>query len=85
MEEVRIGSVTHFFQKPMVAALKIEEGTLSVGDAIHIKGHTTDLHLRVDSMQIEHASVQSAKVGDMVGIKVSERVREQDQIFRVTE
>ncbi len=85
MEELRIGTITHFFQKPMVAAINIEADMLSVGNAIHIKGHTTDLHLRVDSMQIEHDSVQSAKVGDMVGIQVSERVREHDQVFKVKE
>ncbi len=85
MDEIRVGTVTHFFQKPMVAAVKIEQGTLSVGDAVHIKGHTTDLHHRIDSIQIEHRSVETAKSGDLVGIRVSERVREHDEVYKIEE
>ncbi len=85
MEELRIGTVTHFFAKPLVAAIRIDEGHLSVGDAIHFKGHTTDLHHRVDSMEVEHQPVQSAGVGDLVGIRVPARVREHDAVYRVVE
>jgi putative protease len=85
MGETPIGTVVHFFHKPMVAAVRIEEGELSVGDAVHIKGRTTDLHHRVDSMQIEHDPVDTAKSGDLVGVRVSERVREHDRVFRIVE
>ena len=77
-----IGRVTHFFGKISVAAIDLTDA-LSVGDTIHIKGHTTDLTLTVDSIQIEHQSVQSAKAGDCVGIKVAEHVREGDTAYRV--
>jgi len=56
-----------------------------VGDKIHIKGHTTDLEVVVDSMQIDNAAVNEAKAGDSVGVKVSERVRKGDSIYKVTD
>ena len=85
MTEDKIGTVLHFFAKPMVAAIKVEEGKLAVGNAIHIKGHTTDLHHRIDSMQIDHEVVGSAGPGDLVGIPVPARVREHDTVYLVTE
>lgn len=84
MKEERIGEVVHYFGKIGVAAIKITSGSLSVGDTIHIKGHTTDFQQRVDSIQIEHASVEEANPGDDIGIKVTERVREVDQVYKVT-
>jgi len=56
-----------------------------VGDKIHIKGHTTDLELNVDSMQIDNVQVTEAKAGDSIGIKVSERVRSGDKVYKVTD
>jgi putative protease len=85
MTEEKIGTVTHFFAKPMVAAVRIEAGTLSVGDAIHVRGQTTDLHHRVDSIQIDNAPVASAGEGEIVGIRVPGKVREHDEVFRVQE
>ena len=85
MTEEKIGTVTHFFAKPMVAAVRIEAGTLSVGDAVHVRGHTTDLHHRVDSIQIDNAPVASAGEGEIVGIRVPGKVREHDEVFRVQE
>jgi putative protease len=55
-----------------------------VGDTIHIKGHTTDLEITVDSMQVENANVTEAKAGASIGIKVPERVRRGDKIFKVS-
>jgi len=85
MGEVQIGTVMHFFSRPMVAAIAIEEGTLALGEAVHILGGTTDLHHRVDSMQIDHVSVPEAGPGDVVGVRVSARVREHDKVFKVEE
>jgi putative protease len=85
MTEEKIGTVMHFFAKPMVAAIRIDEGVLGVGSAIHIKGHTTDLYHRVDSMQVDHKTVETAAPGDLVGIGVPEKVREHDEVFKVTE
>ncbi len=84
MSEQLIGKVTHYFTKPQVAAIEITAGQLAVGDTVRIKGHTSDFLQKIDSMQIEHAQVQSAKPGDRIGIRVSEHAREHDQVYRVT-
>lgn len=85
MTEEKIGTVMHFFAKPMVAAIRIDAGALGVGDAIHVKGHTTDLHHRVESMEVDYVTVATAGPGDLVGIRVPEKVREHDEVFKVTE
>ena len=83
MSEQLIGQVTHYFSKPKVAAIKITGGELSVGDTIHIVGHTSNFTQKVESIQIEHAPVPSAKAGDVIGIQVIDHAREHDQVFRV--
>jgi len=83
MSEQLIGKVTHYFSKVQVAAMEITAGELVVGDTIHVVGHTSDFTQKVDSMQIEHASVQTAKVGDQIGIRVADHAREHDQVYRV--
>ena len=83
MAEQKIGIVTHYFGKIGVAALKITDGELKVGDTIHIKGHTSDFTQAVDSMQVEHESVDVARAGDEIGIKAAEYVREHDEVYRV--
>lgn len=85
MTEKEIGVVSHYFDKIGVAAIEITNGKLSVGDTIHIKGRTTDLTTTVESMQIEHEKVNEAKKGDAVGIKVTEKARQHDKVFKVTE
>jgi len=83
MAEERIGVVNDYFAKIGVAGIDLE-GPLQVGDTIHIKGHTTDLELVVDSMQVEHEQVQEAKKGDAIGIKVKDRCRGGDVVYKVT-
>lgn len=85
MTETEVGVVKHYFDKPGVAAVEITSGELKVGDTIHIKGHTTDCSTTIASMQVEHTSVQTAKVGDGIGIKVPAKVREHDKVYKVTE
>jgi putative protease len=85
MAEEEIGKVTHYFSKAQVAAIEITAGTLRVGDTIHIKGHTSDFTQTVDSMQIEHESVQEATPGQAVGIKVVEHARVHDTVYKVTD
>ena len=82
MEEEKIGFVSNYFSKISVAAIEITDGTVSVGDTLHFVGHTTDFEFTVHSMQIEHKSVTDAKKGDSVGIKVSEKVRERDKVYK---
>lgn len=83
MAEERVGVVKDYFARIGVAGIDLE-GTLRVGDAIHIKGHTTDLEQAVDSMQIEHDQVEEAKAGEAIGIKVGERCRGGDVVYKVT-
>jgi translation elongation factor EF-1alpha len=83
MPETEIGKVSDFFARPVVAGIDMS-GSLKVGDKIHIKGHTTDVEMTVDSIQIENKNVTSAKKGDSVGIKVPDRVRQGDAVYKVT-
>jgi translation elongation factor EF-1alpha len=85
MPEEEIGKVQSYFRKIEVAAINIVNGSLSVGDTIHIKGHTTDFTQKVESIQIEHEQVPTAKPGDSIGIKVKEPVRDHDTVYKVTE
>ena len=83
MTEKRIGEVVKFFTKPSVAAVKITEGELNVGDNIKYTGHTTDFSDEVKSMEVENKSVAKAVAGDFIGIKTSDRVRPGDEVFKV--
>ena len=85
MKEVEVGKVADFFQKIGVVAIEVTSGEIKVGDTIHFLGHTTDFSQKINSMQIEHDSVQTAKAGDNVGIKVSDRVRTHDHVYKVVE
>jgi selenocysteine-specific translation elongation factor len=84
MPEVVIGKVTDFFARPVVAGVELT-APVKMGDKIHIKGYTTDMELTVDSMQINNVDVKQAKAGDLVGIKVIERVRRGDIVYKVTD
>jgi translation elongation factor EF-1alpha len=81
--EERVGVVTHYFSHLSVAAIRIETGSLRVGDTIRILGHTSDFRQRVDSMQIEHQPVTEAGKRQEIGIKVTEHARENDDVYKV--
>jgi translation elongation factor EF-Tu-like GTPase len=85
MEEKKVGEVIRFFGKIGVAAIRLSEGSLKVGDTIRFVGHTTDFTQPIDSMQIENKNVQEAGPGADIGIKVKDRVREHDVVYKVTE
>jgi len=83
MVEEKIGIVEHFFTNLSVAAIKITEGELKVGDTIHIVGATTDITHFIDRMEINRNPVQIAKKGDAIGIKVNGRVRNNDIVYKI--
>ena len=78
---VEVGHVTHFFSKISVAVIELK-APLAVGDTIVIKGPTTDFEQIVESMQIEHKNVQRAEAGQSIGLKVVQRVREKDTVYK---
>ena len=84
MPEVEIGKVSDFFARPVVAGIQLT-APLKAGDKIHIVGHTTDMEMTVESMQINNVDVTEAKAGDAVGVKVSDRVRRGDTVYNVTD
>ena len=84
MVEEKIGVVEHFFTKISVAAIRITDGELKVGDTIHFVGSTTDFTQKVDRMEINRQPIEVAKPGDEIGIKVKERVREKDIVYKVS-
>ena len=83
-DEVKVGEIVKYFSKPSVAAIKVTENSFSVGDELRYKGATTDFSEVVESMEVEKEKVADAKTGDMVGIKVSQRVRPGDGVFKIT-
>jgi selenocysteine-specific translation elongation factor len=84
MPEEEVGKVSDFFAHPVVAGIDMT-GSLKIGDKIHITGHTTDIEMVVASMQINNQDVTEAKKGDSVGIKVPDRVRAGDTVYKVTD
>ncbi|MEN6293408.1 MAG: translation elongation factor-like protein [Methanobacterium sp.] len=83
MAEIKIGEVVKFFSKPSVAAVKITDDELNVGDKIKYSGHTTDFIDEVKSLEVDNKPVSKAVAGDFIGVKVSDRVRPGDEVFKV--
>jgi len=82
--EERVGFVTHYYGHISVAAIRLESGSLRVGDTIRILGHTSDFRQRVESMQVEHQPVTEAVRRQEIGLKVTEHARENDDVYKVT-
>jgi len=78
---VEVGRITHFFSKISVAVIELRK-PLKVGDTIVVKGPTTDFEQPVESMQIEHKDVQKAEAGQSIGLKVAQRARETDLVYK---
>jgi hypothetical protein len=81
--EERIGIVTHYYSRLSVATVRLESGTLRVGDVIHIRGHNTDFNQTVESLEVNHAAVTEVGPNDDFGLKVGEPAREHDIVFKV--
>jgi putative protease len=85
MSEIEVGVVVKFFAKPSVAAIEVRSGSIKNGDLLRFKGHTTDFSENVSSMEIDNNPVEEAPAGSLIGIKVKERVRENDKVYKVVE
>ena len=85
MSEIEIGRVEDYFAHINVVAIEVNAEGIKVGDTLHFKGHTTDFSEKIISMQVDHKSVEEAPVGSDVGIKVKDRVRAHDHVFKVVE
>lgn len=82
MAEKEIGKVSHYFGKLSVGIVELTD-TLKIGDTVHIKGAHDDFTQKVDSLQIAHEKVQEAKPGDAVGFVVTNKVHENDKVYKV--
>lgn len=85
MADEKIGVVVKFFAKPSVAAIEVSSGGIKNGDLLRFKGHTTDFTEQIQSMQVDNKPVEEAPPGSMVGIRVKERVRENDEVYKVVD
>jgi translation initiation factor IF-2 len=85
MAEEEVGVIVKFFAKPGVAAIKVTNGSIRKGDLLKYKGHTTDFTEEIKSMEMDNQPIDEAKVGDEIGIKVGERVREKDVVYKVVD
>lgn len=81
--ETPVGKVTHYYSHLQVVVVQMVRGALQVGDTIHIKGHTTDFHQVVESIEVEHQRIERAEQGEIFGLKVIDHAREHDVIYRV--
>ncbi|HEX9283017.1 MAG TPA: EF-Tu/IF-2/RF-3 family GTPase [Gemmatimonadales bacterium] len=84
MPEQLVGTVVHYFKGPSVAVVRLTEGELAVGDQVRFHGHTTDFTEQIASMEVNHQKVERARAGEEVAIKVTDRTRQHDQVFKVT-
>jgi translation elongation factor EF-1alpha len=85
MEKQKVGKVFTYFANVEVAGIKVEEGELKIGDKILIQGHTTNFEQTLESMQIDRNPIEIAKAGDEIGVKVKDRVRPNDIVYKLIE
>jgi putative protease len=83
MTGIRVGEITHFYDKLSVAVLNITE-PVRVGDMLHLLGHHTDFRQKLESIQIEHKEVTEAEPGQEVAVKVAQKVHPGDTVFKVS-
>ncbi len=83
-EEKLIGKITHYFSGINVGIVELTDA-FSVGEKIHIKGASTDFEQTVSSMQIDRQDISAAKTGDAIGIKIDQKVREGDMVYKIME
>jgi putative protease len=85
MEKEKVGKVFTYFSKAEVAGIKLTDGSLSIGDKISIEGATTNFEQTLDSMQIDRVDIETGEPGQDIGIKVKDRVRPNDIVYKIVE
>ena len=85
MAEEKVGRVTHFYGRPMVAAVLISAGSIKIGDRLAFRGYTTDFKSMVSSLQEEHQSIAEAGPGQHAGIQVPEKARPGDWVYKLSD
>lgn len=83
MADFKVGKITHYYDKIGVAVVEILD-SLAVGETIKISGHGREFTQVISSMQIEHEEIKEAKKGQVVGMKVEQETKEEDEVFRVS-
>ena len=83
MDEIEVGRVIHYFDKASVAVIELKNDKLNVGDSIHIKGQATDIHQKVESMQLDHKQVESVEASQEVAVKVSGKCHRNDKVYKI--
>jgi len=83
MGEKLIGKITHYYGTINVAIVELS-AALKKGDKVHIKGNTTDFEQEVTSMQIDHADIAEAKKKSVIGLKVDQKVRNDDEVYLIS-
>lgn len=83
MADIQVGVVKNYFAKISVAAIEVTEGDFQVGDVLWFKGYTTDFKQEVQSIQEEKQGIDKAVKGQLVGVLVEERVRENDLVYKI--
>ena len=79
---MQVGKITHYFPKIGVAIIEVTDGSIKVGDEIHIKGKTTDFRQRIISIEIDYEKIEIAEPGQTIGVRVEESVRQGDLAYR---
>jgi putative protease len=80
----QIGEITHYFDHISVAVVKLSD-KVKEGENVLVEGHTTSFEQKLASMQVDHKPVKEAKKGESIGLKVADKVRAGDKVFRITE
>lgn len=83
MADFKVGKITHYYDKIGVAVMELSDN-LAEGETIRISGHGNEFTQTVSSMQVEHEDIKEAKKGDVVGLKVDQPVKEEDEVYKVT-
>ena len=81
MADVRVGKITHYFGNIGVAVIEIEDESLTVGDTIKIVG-SNEFEQTIESMQVNHENIETAEKGSEVGMKMAEKVKKGDEVYK---